>query len=135
MSRPRATRGKEKQMATFTIDTENNIAAHTAVPANLDNLQTFATEQDLAKLSAEWPGSRLVDVWNSFAGVAPFTELKPVKKFTNRKSAVARIWAAVQRLYTDGAQPATDVAPAKGKAKKSPVKAERRTRARKGATE
>ena len=122
-------------MATFTIDSENNIAAHAAVPANTDNLEAFATEKELAKLSAEWPGSRLVDIWNSFAGVAPFTELKPVKKFTNRKSAVARIWAAVQRLSPDGAQPAADVAPAKGKAKKSPAKAPRRARARKGTNE
>ena len=73
-------------MATFTIDTENNIAAHTAVPTNLENAQAFATEKDLAKLAAEWPGSRLVEVWNSFAGVAPFTELKPVKKFTSRSA-------------------------------------------------
>src|SRR5258706_14037953 len=94
-------------METFTIDSENNIAAHSAVPANTDNLQAFATEKELAKLSAEWPGSRLVDIWNSFAGVAPFTELKPVKKFTNRKAAVARMWAAVQRLSSDDAQPAS----------------------------
>lgn len=49
-------------MATFTIDTENNIAAHAAVPANSENLQSFATEKELAKLAAEWPGARLVDV-------------------------------------------------------------------------
>jgi len=104
-------------MATFTIDTDDDIAAYAAVPANLENAQAFATEKELAKLSAEWPGSRLVQVWNSFAGVAPFTELKPVKKFTTRKIAVARIWEAVQRLFPDGAQPAADVAPAKGKAK------------------
>jgi hypothetical protein len=122
-------------MATFTIDTENNIAAHAAVPTNLDNLQAFGTEKELAKLSAEWPGSRLVEVWNSFAGVAPFTELKPVKKFTNRKAATARIWAAVQRLSPDGAEPAPDVAPTKGKAKKSPTKPARRAQAKKGATE
>src|SRR5258707_1202868 len=122
-------------METFTIDSENNIAAHAAVPANLDNQQAFATEKELAKLSAEWPGSRLVDIWNSFAGVAPFTELKPVKKFTNRKAAVARIWAAVQRLSPESAEQAPDVAPTKGKAKKSPAKAPRRARAQKGATE
>jgi hypothetical protein len=119
----------------FTIDTENNIAAHAAVPANLDNLQAFATEKELAKLSAEWPGSRLVEVWNSFAGVAPFSELKPVKKFTNRKAAVARIWAAVQRLSPDGAEQAADVAPTKGKSKRSPNKGSRRARGQKGATE
>ena len=45
------------------------------------------------------------------------SELKPVKKFTNRKAAVARIWAAVQRLSADTAEPAADVAATKGKAK------------------
>ena len=98
-------------------------------------MQSFNSAKELAKLSADWPGARLVEVWNSFAGVARFSELKPVKKFTNRKAAVARIWEAVQRLSPDGAQPASDVAPAKGKAKKSPAKAPRRARARKGATE
>ena len=88
----------------------------------------------MTRLASEWPGSRLVEVWNSFAGVAPFTDLKPVKKFTNRKAAVARIWAAVQRLSPDSAGRAPDVAPAKGKAKKSPAKGARR-RAQKGAEE
>jgi len=40
-------------METFTIDSENNIAAHAAVPANTDNLEAFATEKELAKLSAD----------------------------------------------------------------------------------
>ena len=119
-------------MATFTIDSENNIAAHAAVPTNLDDAQAFASEKELAKLAAEWPGSRLVEVWNSFAGVAPFTELKPVKKFTSRSAAVARIWVAIQRLSADGAEQASDVAPTKRKAKKS-AKGTRRTPARKSA--
>lgn len=34
-------------MATFTIDMENNITAHTGLPANADNLQSFATEKEL----------------------------------------------------------------------------------------
>jgi hypothetical protein len=40
----------------------------------------------VVKLTAEWPVSRLIDTWNGFAGVAPFDELKPVKKFTSRKA-------------------------------------------------
>jgi hypothetical protein len=76
-----------------------------------------------------------VETWNSFAGVAPFDDLKPVKKFTSRKLAVARVWAAVQRLAAEAAQPARDDAPAKGKAKKSPAKAGGRARAQKGAKE
>ena len=76
-----------------------------------------------------------MDTWNSFAGVTPFDELKPVKKFTSRKAAVARIWQAIARLSPDGAQPVADVASAKGKAKKSPAKGPGRARAQKGATE
>jgi hypothetical protein len=58
-------------MATVTIDAENNIVAHTEVPDKTDNLQAFASEKELAKLAADCPASRLVETWNSFAGVAP----------------------------------------------------------------
>jgi hypothetical protein len=119
----------------FTIDSENNIAVHTVSPASAENLETFATQKELAKLAAEWPASRLVETWNSFAGVAPFDDLKPVKRFTSRKAAVARIWAAVQRLSPDVGPQVERVAPAKGKAKKSPTKAAGRAKAPKGATE
>jgi hypothetical protein len=61
--------------------------------------------------------------------------LKPVKKFTNRKAAVARIWSAVARLSPDVAQPAHDVAPAQGKPEKSPAKSKQRDTARQGAAE
>ena len=118
----------------FTIDSENNIAVCTEAPASTDNLQAFASEKELAKLAAEWPGSRLVEVWNSFAGVTPFNDLKPVKKFTSRKLAVARIWAAVQRL-ANAAEPARDVAPAAKPAKKAATKAPRRARAQQDASE
>jgi hypothetical protein len=114
-----------RRTAMFTIDSENNIAACAEIPAT-DNTQAFATEKDLAKLAADWPAGRLVELWNSFAGVTPFDELKPVKKFTSRKAAVARIWAAVQRL-------AADVAPAPARSKKAPGKASQRDTAPKGA--
>ncbi len=122
-------------MSLFTIDAENNITAHATLPAGADQSQSFSSAKELAALTAEWPASRLVDTWNSFAGVAPFDDLKPVKKFTNRKAAVARIWTAVARLSPDVAQPAADVAPAKGRAKKTPLKPSRRARAQKGADE
>ena len=123
-------------MATFTIDSENNIAAHAQAPDRTpDNLQAFASDKELAKLGAEWPANRLVEVWNSFAGVAPFDDLKPVKKFTSRQTAVARIWQAIARLSHDAAPQAEPIAPAKSKSKKSPNKAPRRTQAQKGASE
>ena len=51
---------------------------------------------------------QLVDLWNAMAGVVPFDDLKPVKKFTDRKTAVARIWKAVQRLETYTAPPSAE---------------------------
>ena len=122
-------------MATFTVDSENNIVAYAAVPGSLENAQAFDSEKELAKLAAEWPTARLIDLWNSFAGVAQFQELKPVKKFTNRSVAVARIWAAIQRLVPTGAQQANDVAPRKGKASKLANKGSRRAPVRSGAAE
>ena len=85
-------------MPTFTLDTDNNISAHDATPAAQDNVVAFATEKELTKLSADWPITRFVEVWNAFAGAPPFGDLKPVKKFTDRKTAVARIWKAIQTL-------------------------------------
>ena len=111
-------------MATFTIDSENNITAHAGLPVGTDESQSFTNQKELARLTADWPLSRLVDTWNSFAGVAPFDELKPVKKFTDRSVAVERIYKAVQRLAANVGQPAADVAPAKAKSKKVPAKAE-----------
>jgi hypothetical protein len=67
MSRPQHAARRNSKVATFTIDSEDNLAAHAAVPTNLENAQAFATEKELAKLSAEWTGFRLVDLWNSFA--------------------------------------------------------------------
>jgi uncharacterized protein (TIGR03437 family) len=45
----------------------------------------------------------------------PFTDLKPVKKFTNRKVAVERIWTAIQALLANIAKPTTHVASSKDK--------------------
>jgi hypothetical protein len=85
-------------MTTFTIDSENNIVAHSGKPAKSENQQKFSSEKELAKLAARWPASRLAAIWNSFAGVTPFHDLKPVKKFTSRETAVARMWEAIARL-------------------------------------
>jgi hypothetical protein len=126
---------RRNAMATFTIDSDNNITVHAGLPAGADQSQSFTNQKELGKLTAEWPASRLVEIWNSFAGITPFDDLKPVKKFTSRKAAVARNWQAVARLSPDAAPPAADVAPAKGKAKKSPAKAPRPARAKQGATE
>jgi hypothetical protein len=91
-------------MRIFTIENEtNNITAHpTAAEAEaVTNVERFRNEPGLAKLAANWPASRLTDIWNSLPGVAP------VKKFKDRATAVSRIWKALQSLgeaaSTDGA--------------------------------
>src|SRR5207248_491790 len=52
----------------------------------------FDSQATLAKISTDWPLSRFVEIWNSVPGQSP------VKKFQDRKKAVARLWAAIQPL-------------------------------------
>lgn len=121
-------------MPVFTIDAANNIIAHTEPPVATDGCHAFATEKELAKLTADWPTARLVEVWNSFAGVAPFDDLKSVKKFTDRANAVARIWKAIQRLGASvGPQSATVAKKAKGTTKKASA-AKKPAQAKQGAS-
>ena len=86
-------------MTTYTIDADNTMVAHPSAPTTTEGVFTFASEKDLTdSVSKDWPITRLVELWNSFAGVTPVDELKPVKKFTNRQSAIERIWNAAQSL-------------------------------------
>jgi hypothetical protein len=105
-------------MTTFAIDTDNTITAYLAGEAIPEGHARFSSEKELAKIAANWPAERLVEIWNSFAGVAPFGDLKPVKKFTDRKTAVARIWKAVQALTPTPAPQAAPAAPKKAKSNK-----------------
>jgi hypothetical protein len=106
-------------MTTFTIDTDNNITAHAAALATQDNLVVFASQKELSKATAEWPISRLIETWNSFAGAPPFGDLKPVKKFENRAKATTRIWAAIQKLEPTPAPQAAPKPAKKAKAAKA----------------
>ena len=102
-------------MTTFAITTDNNITAFTAAEQVPEGQDRFATEKEFAKLSADWPPNRFPEVWNAFAGVVPFDGLKPVKKFTDRKTAVSRIWKAIQALTPAPAQHDAPCAPKKAK--------------------
>jgi hypothetical protein len=107
-------------MTTFAIDNDNTITAYLAGEAIPEEHLRFSTEKELAKLAANWPTERLVETWNGFAGVPPLGDLKPVKKFTDRKTAVARIWRAIQALTPTvapqaAAQPSSKAAPNKAK--------------------
>ena len=91
-------------MKTYTIDTENSITAF-ATKQEAGEGESFSTQQELASLVAEWPADRLIEVWNGIPG------LTPVKKFTDRKSAVSRIWKAIQSLDGGSAAEAATAAP------------------------
>src|SRR5882724_12704005 len=96
---------------TYTISSENNITAFaTAKEAkSATDVERFATAKELAKLAEQWPAARLVDIWNALPGVVP------INRFTSRKTAVVRIWAAIQNLAPNaGAQP-LGVVPKKGR--------------------
>jgi hypothetical protein len=51
---------------------------------------SFASEQEFEELANEWPMKRLVEIWNHLPGV------EPVARFTDRKTAMRRIWRALQ---------------------------------------
>jgi hypothetical protein len=87
-------------MKIYTIENEsNNITVHATVQEAeaVTNAERFRNESGLHKLAADWPASRLLEIWNSLPGVTP------VKKFKDRQTAVARIWKVVETL----GQPAT----------------------------
>src|SRR5437879_7206899 len=97
---------------TYTISSEKQFPAlGTAKEAkSAPDVERFATAKELAKLAEQWPAARLVDIWNALPGVVP------AKRFTSRKTAVVRVWAAIQNLAPNaGAQPPR-VAPKRAKA-------------------
>ena len=66
----------------FTIDNDNDIRVHETEAQAEEAAKAAAgtivvrNEKELAKVAAEWPASRLVEVWSTFAGVAPFYRLQ-----------------------------------------------------------
>ena len=117
---------------TFIIDAENNITAFDPAAQVPEGQDGFTTEKEFAKLSSGWPIARFAEVWNGFAGVVPFSDLKPVKKFTDRKTAVTRIWKAIQTLTPAPAPQAAHVAPKKAKAAKGATAQDAAPTAREG---
>jgi len=106
---------------TYIIDADNCLSAESEAPAAIEGGASFTSQQELASATEGWPASRLVEVWNSFAGAPPFGDLKEVKRFTDRKAAIARIWQAAQRLGEEvekeaAAEPAPAAKPKKAKA-------------------
>jgi len=79
-------------MYIFTIDPENRITAHAKSIHVPKGESQFADPKGLARLAGDWPGARLVEIWNKLP------DTKKLLRFTNRKTAVDRIWSVVQSL-------------------------------------
>jgi Protein of unknown function (DUF3489) len=93
---------KENALKVFTLDQENNITVYSSPRLAVDSGDpVFATPAELTKLSDSWPAARFVEIWNSLTGVVA------VKRFTDRKTAVTRIWKAIQNL--EAAEPVKNV--------------------------
>jgi Protein of unknown function (DUF3489) len=89
------TPGTNKMRRTiFTIHPDHSVAVLTrkSKHPSRDGSVEFSSERELGKLVANWTGSRLVEIWNRLPNV------KRVTRFTDRKIAVRRIWAALQEL-------------------------------------
>ena len=79
-------------MNTFTIDAHNTITRVGAHRLPSRDAEKFTSENELAKLAAQWPARRLVEIWNGMPGV------RLVAKFRDRKTAVRRVWTKAQEL-------------------------------------
>ena len=105
----------------FSIDHDNNVTTHDVQPEAAEGVIVFTSQKELAKITADWPTSRLIEVWNDLAGAPPFQTLKPVKKFADRKTAVNRIWSVIQVLAGAPAQTQTDAPQAAQGAPEAPA--------------
>jgi hypothetical protein len=95
-------------MKIYTIENAtNNITIHASAKeaeAVID-AQRFRNQAGLAKLAADWPMARLIEIWNSLPGVTP------VKKFKDRGTAAERIWNIIEGLESrTGEAPSADAA-------------------------
>jgi hypothetical protein len=84
-------------MKTFTIGTGNNVAAYVseavaAAACSSADAHTITSEAEFQELALGWPAARLTALWNTLPGVTP------VRRFTDRTTAVRRIWNAIQGL-------------------------------------
>src|SRR5665213_3305369 len=87
--------GKNKMRRTeFTIYFDRKVGVLTLKDKHpvSNGALTFSSERELRKLAAHWPGTRLVEIWNQLPAV------RKVTRFTDRDTAIRRIWAVVREL-------------------------------------
>ena len=78
----------------FTIHPDHRVEVSTlkGEHPSSDGSVKFSSERELGTLAAHWPGRRLVEIWNQLPGA------KKITRFTDRKTAIRRIWTALQEL-------------------------------------
>jgi Protein of unknown function (DUF3489) len=86
----------------FHLTTEGHIrTSNEPGPADSDaDAGSFASERELQELASAWPMKRLVEIWSRLPGV------EPVTRFTDRRTAIARIWRALQPQTEKGVKAA-----------------------------
>ena len=79
-------------MPVFFIDSSNELKVYASIgEARRSRDGTlFTNERQFASVASDWPMARLTGVWNKIPGA------KPVRKFTDRRTALRRLWAAFE---------------------------------------
>lgn len=84
----------------FHLTTEGHIETSDEQRRTQTDGSSFASEAEFEELASTWPMKRLVEIWNRLPGV------EPVTRFTDRKTAIRRIWRAIQPQTDKGAKTA-----------------------------
>jgi hypothetical protein len=78
---------------------------HRVEVATLDGKHTligdsveFSSQREFENIARHWPGQRFIGIWNQLPTV------KKVTRFTDRKTAIRRIWIALQELKPSGSR-------------------------------
>jgi hypothetical protein len=98
-------KGNHSSMSVFSITPNNQVAVFASsqeAPKDA-TAQRFASPEELAALAQNWPASRLVQIWNTLPG------LDPVRRFTDRKAGLRRLWQALQNLSPNAGPPTATV--------------------------
>ena len=86
---------KRPEGAVYAIQPDDQVVVYSSDSAP-GGMACFSSETELAALSASWPPKTFIDVWNRLPDVTA------VRKFTDRKTAVRRIWQAISQKESVG---------------------------------
>ena len=93
-----AERKNDSDMKVFMITAKNEVRTLTSGQKARAGGTVFSSAEELAASVRQWPMARLVEVWNLLPGA------KPLSKFTDRKTAVRRLWEVLQAVAAIASQ-------------------------------